>query len=551
MKRTAAFLGLALVGLALFLIGLTAPVYFRAIDARLVSKAEPSVTLITEGLNQLRLGRAGAARVFARAAVLLKIPNTARLQEAIREFAVKNPDVSLLGGEDPYLKRALPHPLPTTGSREGRPIIGLLLPRETRAAAREVLLQSRRPGVIEVLKTRELTNTVQFPAATSSAGQALEAAILVAAFLVEEDQASSPLLHGLVNDAARAMRTGEVGPVEDAYLALLSLGRRFDWGALNALLRESVDTATLRGLAGAFRDHDSDLPVIYSAMLISGQPARVLDFLQRYPQTAGGDITYALRSGKAGLQSLLALNLRIFYPETQHRPEIFAASLRIWSSLYGFNPGLALAVKYALVLAGGFFWALAGFYCFGRAASMEAASYHPVAPWGLLAVMVALSVLILGEPFIIETPLRETVPFEIHFPMAAQAIRATLAQPFKTSMTIDPISLFSLLLFLAIQAVIYFFCRRRLFEIMNQPVASRIKLRLLENEEHLFDAGLYFGFVGTVISLILVSIGIIRPSLMAAYSSTSFGIIFVSVLKIFHLRPLRRKLILESEAQPS
>ncbi len=35
---------------------------------------------------------------------------------------------------------------------------------------------------------------------------------------------------------------------------------------------------------------------------------------------------------------------------------------------------------------------------------------------------------------------------------------------------------------------------------------------------------------------------------MAAYSSTSFGIIFVSVFKIFHLRPTRRKLLLESEA---
>ena len=35
---------------------------------------------------------------------------------------------------------------------------------------------------------------------------------------------------------------------------------------------------------------------------------------------------------------------------------------------------------------------------------------------------------------------------------------------------------------------------------------------------------------------------------MAAYSSTSFGIIFVSVFKIFHLRPLRRNLLLEAEA---
>ena len=65
----------------------------------------------------------------------------------------------------------------------------------------------------------------------------------------------------------------------------------------------------------------------------------------------------------------------------------------------------------------------------------------------------------------------------------------------------------------------------------------RIKLKLLENEDHLFDAGLYLGFAGTIVSLILVSLGVIQPSLMAAYSSTSFGIIFVSIFKIFNLRP--------------
>jgi hypothetical protein len=34
-----------------------------------------------------------------------------------------------------------------------------------------------------------------------------------------------------------------------------------------------------------------------------------------------------------------------------------------------------------------------------------------------------------------------------------------------------------------------------------------------------------------------------------AYSSTSFGILFVSFFKIFHLRPVRRKLLLEAEAE--
>jgi hypothetical protein len=84
-------------------------------------------------------------------------------------------------------------------------------------------------------------------------------------------------------------------------------------------------------------------------------------------------------------------------------------------------------------------------------------------------------------------------------------------------------------------------------EIRRQPVDPKMKLRLLENEDHLFDAGLYLGFVGTIISLMLASLGIGSVSLMTAYSSTSFGVLFVCVLKIFHIRPLRRKLILESE----
>lgn len=113
-----------------------------------------------------------------------------------------------------------------------------------------------------------------------------------------------------------------------------------------------------------------------------------------------------------------------------------------------------------------------------------------------------------------------------------------------------PISLVSLAVFFVIQALIYIWCLTKLAEIRRQPVEPRMKLRLLENEDHLFDAGLYVGFVGTVLSLILMAIGILDSrTAMMAYSSTSFGIIFVSVLKIFHVRPLRRKLIIESEVK--
>ena len=55
--------------------------------------------------------------------------------------------------------------------------------------------------------------------------------------------------------------------------------------------------------------------------------------------------------------------------------------------------------------------------------------------------------------------------------------------------------------------------------------------------------------MGTVLSFIFVSLGVVKPSLMAAYSSTCFGIIFVSILKIFHVRPLRRRLIMQGEME--
>jgi hypothetical protein len=111
------------------------------------------------------------------------------------------------------------------------------------------------------------------------------------------------------------------------------------------------------------------------------------------------------------------------------------------------------------------------------------------------------------------------------------------------------LNLVMLLLFFVLQGLIYCACLVKLAEIRRQKVPARVQLKLLENEEHLFDAGLYLGFAGTIVCLILVSLAKFQFTLMAAYSSTSFGIIFVSVFKIFNLRPARRLLLMQAEAQ--
>ena len=83
-----------------------------------------------------------------------------------------------------------------------------------------------------------------------------------------------------------------------------------------------------------------------------------------------------------------------------------------------------------------------------------------------------------------------------------------------------------------------------LTEIRKMEGSPTLKLELIQNEDQLFDSGLYLGLTGTVLSLIFLAIGVVQASLMAAYSSTLFGIIFVALLKVFHVRPFRKSLLM-------
>jgi hypothetical protein len=204
-----------------------------------------------------------------------------------------------------------------------------------------------------------------------------------------------------------------------------------------------------------------------------------------------------------------------------------------------------------LYLAGGFL--LAAALHFGRPAvtalerPLQVRGFH-VAREILFALGFLLVVLLLSEPFLAQEAQKVEFPFRLRLPTVGSVVPA--GPPGAPRSFMNQLSLLTLLLFFVLQALLYTACLVKLAEIRRQNLPSRIKLKLLENEDHLFDAGLYLGFAGTIISLILVSLGVIQPSLMAAYSSTSFGIVFVSIFKIFHLRPLRRKLLLEAETAP-
>src|SRR5207244_9950899 len=103
----------------------------------------------------------------------------------------------------------------------------------------------------------------------------------------------------------------------------------------------------------------------------------------------------------------------------------------------------------------------------------------------------------------------------------------------------------------ALQIAMYFTCMLKIREVAQKPVSAAVKLRLMENEENLFDGGLYVGIGGTATALVLQVLGVIEPNLLAAYSSNLFGITCVAMVKIRHVRPYKTQLILEGQVPAS
>jgi hypothetical protein len=113
----------------------------------------------------------------------------------------------------------------------------------------------------------------------------------------------------------------------------------------------------------------------------------------------------------------------------------------------------------------------------------------------------------------------------------------------------DTSTILSIGFFAALQIAMYLICLAKIREVALQPVPPLVKLKLMENEENLFDGGLYVGIGGTAAALVMQVLGFIEPNLLAAYSSNLFGITCVALVKIRHVRPYKCRLILDSLAE--
>ena len=526
MTRWTSFVFCAAGGVLMITAGWLMPIYLRAVDANVLERAGRNTPgLVNEGVKLAGKNR-DAARLMLEAAQLKELPGRETLASEVAHSPAPEPP-----GANARTSELLRH--------DPEPVTTVIVRARHRDRLLDELKGSSRPDVQALLRFRARTNTVIFTPSRSSSGQVLDTAIGLTGALLQDGQLSDALSQELFVFASEAAIGGDSERFEQILLDVMSLGQRFNWNQLTEFVRRVEDRETLTRLAHLAR-HTTELPVLFSAVQLSGNARGVASYLVQFGQTGARDLGWALRLNAGGVNELLKRNQRVYESDL---PKVGVDySLRA--------PRVALMVKWFLYLAGGFLLAIA--IHFARVVPQMERPLHVrgfhVAREFLFAFGFLTVALLFSEPFLAGESQRVQMPLKLRLPMMGDAAGPGISAVAATTKSFMNQSLLTLLLFFVIQALIYTACVVKLAEIRRQPIAPRIKLKLLENEDHLFDAGLYLGFVGTIISLILVSLGVVKPSLMAAYSSTSFGIIFVSAFKIFNLRPLRRKLLLDAEA---
>jgi hypothetical protein len=211
------------------------------------------------------------------------------------------------------------------------------------------------------------------------------------------------------------------------------------------------------------------------------------------------------------------------------------------------HPRLMLVLKYAGYILG-LFLLLRGLdvWIVSPAGGSSAGPQQHVRA-GVLAVVMSALLVIATEPFLLKAAPTSEYRVRLVLPMLANTATPTASTQNSNPVTMETSTLVSIGIFAALQVGMYMACLRKIREIEGQDASPLLKLRLMDNEENLFDSGLYVGMMGTAAALVLQVVGVIEPNLLAAYSSNLFGIICVALVKIRHVRGFKRRLILEGQ----
>lgn len=536
-----AFLGVVCIGA-----GWIIPSRFNSIPIGVLREAAtPDLGLSEYAHRYLADQNLGAAKLFSTAAISAEGADIQGFEATLAERKQTDPTMDRWGTWDPFLSAALDGvPLEQYSDQPGA--LGVVLAAPARKALNDFLESSRNPFVGEVLSTGELVTYQRLFPVFSASGRPLEATLLVAALLAQGERWHPDLRQELRLSIWEAKSSGSASHVEDFYLDLLSLSRMFDFGQLKALISSARSMDTIRRLRYAFHRRQDEMPNLFAACVISESPSKVMDYLGLYGDEGVAALAAGLNFGKGGLELLLREQL----PLEESSKDLLTQQGFEWegaiASFCLVRPTLSLFIKYSLFFSGAFFlsWGSSFFSSFYKERVSPALAISQRAFISLAAVLVLV---VLSEPNLASGGAFEGFSFRFVMPVLAQEGGEIVILETEPSTAMDPSTLLSVAFFFLLQMLVFLICLLKVREIDKQELDNLVKLRLMENEENLFDTGLYVGIAGTCLSLVLQVLGMIESNLLAAYSSNLFGILCVAIVKIRLVRPYKNKLILSSE----
>lgn len=537
---------------ALTLGGLLVPAHLRSLDAVAVAAAGAEGPSNPDKISQsLNAAHTGPAEILAEATGQGEV-----FSEKIQQLKLSRPTLAMIGGPDPSFA-AFIEVLPQSRLQEAnsQAVVPLLLPRNERHTLAERLSTSSNANIAALLRIRELAGMVRLHPASHPAGAPYDAGLLSLAQLIESGHitpAWADQIGGLANLAAIG-EAEAIAAVESLVMATLSLGRQLDFRSLANLAAFNPSLSSWADMATLFRARPEKIPLLFASLYYQQASRPLFDYLAAHPESGMEDLQLALNHGPGAVDYLVGealpvhqptyLSRQIFAQIEPYRPEFF-------TQLAMTGRPAALCLKLAFFLAAGLAFALAmGAAWRGSSSTTREVGYFNLAVLSrdfCLTLVFTLTLWFIFEPDILKST-DEAVESGPRIEFAAASALESIKSPVKAMQDLNHVTLLVLALFFILQLVIYCFCLIKLKEISRQNLSALVKLQLLDNEENLFDFGLYVGLGGTVLALILVAVGIVEASLMAAYASTLFGILFVAMLKVLHLRPYRRKLILEHD----
>lgn len=552
MLKVILFIASLVAGLVAIVTAMLIPSHLRAADEqviRQVGRGSPGV--VDFGLQFLP-EKVSTAKLLLKAANDLDLTHTLRFSSGIQAAE----DTGSAWRNPPFHSQSLQGLLSGPADYQfisTTPFLEVMRNRITRGKFEEAI---DNPDALHVLKNLNLTNTTLFAPASSAAGVPFEVAVLSTSLMMQEQVfgplPTSPLREEILNLARMASRTNANPALEEFYVDVFALAKRLTWEQMTIFVGRFKTIASLDRTVRFMQENNDQVPIIFAAVAISQNPENVSDYLAAFSDDGFKDMRIALAAGSSAFNQLIDSQQPIYHTAWR---EGFVRSLHLERQsdslvrMAASSPILMMFLKFDLLFVGAFLVVYA--FKFLRSTEGQGYVWFPQFRFArqlVFSVLLLGLLVVLGEPYLAQGQAKEPPPVtpQWNLPLLADVSNST---PQSSGPMINASTFVALGIFFVLQASLYTIGLVKLAEIRRQPLPSAMKLKLLDNEENLFDAGLYAGLFGTASSLVLLTLGVIKPSLMSAYASTLFGILFVAILKILHVRPLKRQLIIASQEE--